>query len=195
MKVDYLMDIKREEGYFDETNEEEGGVGGDDVGGGGVVVKEEEVEEVVEEEVVGVKRKAEEETEPRKTKKVRKGNGYYWTAEEDDALLKGLGKHGLDLKRIKKEDDGNVLADRNLKALYKRLYTQYPEKYKELRAAAPWKPHPRRRNAWTSEDDAALKRGVEVHGSDWEKIMSNNELLKRRKSTVIKKRYNRLLRK
>ena len=35
VKVEYLMEIKREEGYFDESNEEEGGVGGDDVGGGG----------------------------------------------------------------------------------------------------------------------------------------------------------------
>ena len=48
VKIEYLMDIKREEGYFDDLNEEEGGVGRDDVGGSGVVVKE-EVEEVVEE--------------------------------------------------------------------------------------------------------------------------------------------------
>ena len=44
VKIEYMIDIKREEGYFDELNEEEGGVGGDDVGGGGVVVKEEVVE-------------------------------------------------------------------------------------------------------------------------------------------------------
>ena len=87
VKVEYLMDIKREEGYFDETNEEEGGVGGDDVGGGGVVVKEEEVDEVVEEVAVGVKRKAEEETEPKKKKRWN-GKGFVWTEEEDDALLR-----------------------------------------------------------------------------------------------------------
>ena len=44
VKLEYLMDFNREEGYFDDLNEDDGGVGGDDVGGGGVVVKEEVVE-------------------------------------------------------------------------------------------------------------------------------------------------------
>ncbi|GMI10517.1 hypothetical protein TrVE_jg12699 [Triparma verrucosa] len=160
VKVEYLMDIKREE-----------------------------VEEVVEEVVVGVKRKAEEETKPGKTKKKRVGKGKPWTEEEDDALLKVVGKYGLDFKRIK-DDNDKVLAHRTLADLQTRLYLKFPEKYEELRAVTPSSVY-----AWTSEEDAALKRGVEVHGSDWEKIMSNNEFLKRRKTTVIKKRYNRLLRK
>ena len=183
--IEYLMDIKREEGYFDDLNEEEGGVGGDDVGGGVVVVKEEEVEDVVKEVVVGVKRKAEEETKPRKTKKKWKGGGFDWTEEEDDALLKGFGKYGLDFKQIK-EKNSDVFADRTLGALRGRLHLKFPEKCKEVRAATPRKPHP---NTWTAEEKAALKRGVKKHGNDWEKIISDNDDLERRTPAAIERRY------
>ena len=171
VKVEYLMDIKREEGFFDESNEDGGVDGGDDVGGGEVVVKEEEAEEVVEEVVVGVKRKAEEETEPRETKRRRSGKSYVWTEEENDALLKGAGKYGLDWKRIK-EDNDKVLADRTPAALYDRLSRKYPENYAAARAATPRKPHP---NDWTSEEDAALKRAVKEHGRDWDKIRTSEQ--------------------
>ena len=121
VKIEILMDIKREEGYFDETNEEEGGVGGDDVGGGEVVVKEEEVEEVVEEAVVGVKRKAEEEeTEPEKTKKKRKGFGFVWT-EEEAAVKRGMKKYGRKWKKILSEIDD--LERRTPNALEQRYRT------------------------------------------------------------------------
>ncbi|GMH87510.1 hypothetical protein TrVE_jg11602 [Triparma verrucosa] len=166
VKVEYLMDIKREEGYFDESNEDGGGVGGDDVGGGEVVVKEEEVEEVVEEVDVGVNWKTEEETKPRKSKKKRRGSGCAWMEEEDDALLKGAGKYGRDFKRIKKEDDGNVFADRTPVALYKRLINQYPARYKEARAATPLKRH----NGWTAEEVETLKRGMKKYGRNWDEI-------------------------
>ena len=190
VKIEILMDIKREEGYFDEFNEEEGGVGGDDVGGGDVVVKEEELEEMVEEVVVGVKRKAEEETEPKKTKKRRNGYTNPWTKEEEDALLKGAGKYGTDWKRIKKEDDGKVLADRTPDALQLHLHRRFPEKYKELRAANPRKKTP----LWTKEEVKALKRGVKEHGKDWDKIISDNEVLKHRTPIALKIRYNKHLR-
>ena len=186
VKIEILMDIKREEGYFDETNEEEGGVGGDDIGGGGVVVKEEEVEEVVEEVVVGVKRKAEEETEPKKTKKKRNGNGYVWTEEEDDALLKGVGKYGLDFKQIK-DENGKVLADRNPAALRTRLHYKFPEKYEEARGVTPPK-----KTRWTAEEDAALKRGKKEHGRDWEKIISDNHVLNSRTPGALHNRFDRI---
>ena len=67
-----------------------------------------DVKEVAEA-IVGLKRKAEE-TEPKETKKRWNGTGYYWTAEDDDALLEGAHKYGLDFKRIKKEN-GEVFAD------------------------------------------------------------------------------------
>ena len=74
VKVEYLMDIKCEEGFFFELNVEEGGVGGYVVGVGEVFVMEVEVEEVVEEEVVvDVKRKVKEETKPRKKRQSRNG--------------------------------------------------------------------------------------------------------------------------
>ena len=183
-----LLSPKREEEYIDETNEDDGGVGGDDVGGGEVVVKEEEVkEEEVEEVVVGVKRKAEEETKPRKTKKKGSRNGHTnpWTKKEEDALLKGAGKYGMDWKRIKKEDDGKVLADRTPAALYIRLKRQYPEKLKEARAVTPSKVI-----RWTKEEDDALKRGVEVHGNDWEKIIFENDVLERRTPAALQVRYS-----
>jgi hypothetical protein len=84
----------------------------------------------------------EEETEPGKTKIKYGGKGYAWTEEEDDALLKGAGKYGMDFKRIKKEDDGKVLAYRNPSALRARLRIKYPAKYEELRAADPIKTVP-----------------------------------------------------
>ncbi|GMI05034.1 hypothetical protein TrVE_jg8197 [Triparma verrucosa] len=183
VKVEYLMDVKREEGYFDESNEEEGGVGGDDVGGGGVVVKEEEVEEEEEEVVVGTKRKAEEEAKPRKTKKKGAGKCFVWTEEDDDALQKGAGKYGLDFERIR-GDNGNILAERSLRAPYNRLYNNYPEKYRALRAA-----NPRKKSPWTVEEDAALKRGVEELGANWEKILSENAVLKRRTVDALRARY------
>ncbi|GMH78348.1 hypothetical protein TrST_g3544 [Triparma strigata] len=188
IKVHAYFGIKRvrEDGLFD-LNEDiivgEDGSSGD--GRGGVVVEQ----EVKEEEVVGVKRKAEEETKPKKTKKKRTGNGFTWTEEEDDALLKGVGKYGLDYELIK-EKNGKVLADRTPDCLRQRLYTKYPEKYEELWAATPWKPHS---NAWTSEEDDALKRGVEKHGKDWEKIKSKNELLRRRTLKALQQRYKRKL--
>ena len=182
VKIEYLMDIKREEGYFDDLNDDDGG---DDVGGGDVVVKEEEVEEVVEEVVVGVKRKAAEKTKPRKTKKKRIGRGFVWTEEEDEALLKGASKYGLDFKQIK-EDDGKVLADRNPENLYQRLYKQFPEKYKELRAGKGAGNH----FAWTAEQDAALKRGMKKYGNNWVKIISDNDVLKRRSAEALKYRYS-----
>ncbi|GMH86554.1 hypothetical protein TrST_g3755 [Triparma strigata] len=192
VKVEYLMDIKREEGYFDELNENGEEVGGDDVGGGGVVVKEEEVEEEVEEVAVGLKRKAEEETEPKEMKKKRVGNGYVWTEEEDDALLKGVGKYGLDWKRIR-EDNVKVLADRNPVALRQRLLRQYPEKNKELRAANPR--YYQHAMFWTSEEDAALKRGRMKHGTDWKNIQKSEKALGRRTPAALKERYSRNLRK
>ena len=169
-------------------NEEEGGVGGDDVGGGEGVVKEEEVEEVLEEEVdIGVKRKAEEETEPMKTKKKQKGRGFAWTEEEENALLKSVGKYGLDWKRIKKEDDGNVLADRNPAALRTRLHYKFPEKYEEARGVTPPK-----KTRWTAEEDAALKRGKKEHGRDWEKIISDNHVLNSRTPGALHNRFDRI---
>ncbi|GMH80825.1 hypothetical protein TrST_g10638 [Triparma strigata] len=195
VKIEYLMDIKREEGNFDELNEEGGGVGGDDVGGGGgVVVKEEEVEEVVEEEFVGVKRKAvEEETKPKKTKKKRGGKGKpAWTEEEDDELLKGAGKYGLDFKRIKKDNDGNVLADRTPDALRERFKRNNPEKFKELRAATPRKGTP----WWTAEEVEALKRGFKKYGIDWDEIhKSENKVLGRRTPVALEQRYHKHLNK
>ena len=131
----------------------------------------------------------EEETEPGKTKIKYGGKGYAWTEEEDDALLKGAGKYGMDFKRIKKEDDGKVLADRTPEALKQRLHNHFPAKYEELRAANPRKSN-NQYVPWTSEDDATLRRGVEVHGRDWEKIISDNDVLKRRSVIAIKKRYN-----
>ncbi|GMI11928.1 hypothetical protein TrVE_jg12541 [Triparma verrucosa] len=190
VKVEYLMVIKRKEGYFDETNEEEGRDGGDDVGGGEVVVKEEEVEEEVEEVVAGVKRKTEEETESRKTKKKWGGNGFFaWTEEEEDALLKGIGKYGTDWKRIKEEND-KVLGDRTVKALQNRLKYKYPEKFKELRAATP----PRKRypagDAWTAEEVEALKRGMKKYGQDWDEIRkSENKILGRRTPGALCTKY------
>ncbi|GMH84972.1 hypothetical protein TrVE_jg5107 [Triparma verrucosa] len=182
----------REDGLFDLNEDEDviiiiGEESGD--GGGGVVV-EEEVKEVAEEVVVDVKRKVEEETKPRATKKKR-GKGFTWTEEGDDALLKGVGKYGLDFKQIREEND-KVLADRTPQALRNRLKRQYPEKYKELRAATPRKRYTNG-TKWTSEDDVALKMGVEVHGTDWEKIKSKNDVLKRRTANAIKERYNKHL--
>ncbi|GMH74465.1 hypothetical protein TrST_g2267 [Triparma strigata] len=177
VKVEYLMVIKREEGYFDELSEDGDVDGGDDVGGGEVVVKEEEVKEVVEEKVVGVKRKVEEETEPRKKKRQWNGKGFTWTEEEEAALLKGVGKYGLDYERIRGDND-KVLADRNPTALYirlyNRLYTKFPEKYKELRAVTPRKSK-NQHVAWTAEQDAALKRGMKEHGRDWDKICTSEQ--------------------
>ncbi|GMH58130.1 hypothetical protein TrST_g4517 [Triparma strigata] len=162
--------------------------GGDDVGGGEVVVKEEEVEEVVEEVDVGVKRKAEEETEPGKTKKKWVGCGYVWTEEEDDALLKGAGKYGLDFKQIR-ENNGKVLGDRTPIALRNRLKRQYPEKFKELRAINPVRGTP-----WTTEEVEALKRGMKKYGKDWDEIhKSENKILGRRTLAALKKRYQKHL--
>ena len=139
----------------------------------------------MEEVVVGVKRKAEEETEPKKTKKKQKGRGHVWTEEEDDALLKGVGKYGLEFKRIK-EKNGKVLADRTPKALRGRLNRQYPKKYKEARKKTPW----------TAEEDAALKRGRKEHGADWDKILkSKNKVLGRRTVNALENRYHKHLKK
>mmetsp|Transcript_13034 Transcript_13034/g.23899 ORF Transcript_13034/g.23899 Transcript_13034/m.23899 type:complete len:354 (+) Transcript_13034:748-1809(+) len=149
-------------------------------------IQEEEVEEVVEEVVVGVFRKAEEETKPRKTKN-KNGRGFVWTEEEDKALLKGVDKYGLDWKRIKKEDDGKVFADRTPEALQTHLYDKYPAKYKAVRAVTP-----RKKTPWKAEEDAALKRGVEVHGNDWDKIQSDNDALKRRTLQALQNRYYKL---
>ena len=183
VKIEYLMDIKREEGYFDELNENGEEVGGDDVGGGGVVENEEEVEDVVKEVVVGVKRKAEEETKPRKTKKKRVGIGF-WTEEDEDSLLKGVGKYGLDFEQIR-GDNGKVFSDRSPKALQSHLYRHFPEKYEELSAANPRKPI-----KWTTEEDAAVKRGFKEHGTDWEKIQkSENKVLGRRTPKALRGRY------
>ena len=156
--------------------------GGEDVGGG-IVVRGEDVEEV-EKVVVGVKRKAEEETEPKKMKKKWGSRGYVWTEEEDDALLKGVGKYGLDWKRIKGDND-KVLGDRTTKALRERLYTKYPEKIKELRAINPVRGTP-----WTAEDVEALKRGFKKYGKDWDEIhKSENKVLGRRTKTALKSMY------
>ena len=155
-------------------------------------MKEEEVEEVVEEVDVGVKRKAEEETEQGKTKKKWTGNGFAWTEEEDDALLKGVGKYGLDWKRIK-EKNGKVLADRTPRALKERLNRQYPAKYEEGRAAIP-----RKHSVgpfWTAEEDDALKRGTKEHGTDWRKIHKSEKALGRRTLVALQNRYSRNLRK
>ena len=153
-------------------------------------MKEEEVEEVVEEVVVGVKRKVEEEeTKPRKTKKKRRGKsrrgkGFTWTAKEEDALLKGIVKYGMDFKRIR-EDNGKVLGGRSPGALQAHLYRYFPEKYEELRAATP-----RKYVAWTAEEDAALKRGRKEHGTDWDVILkSENKVLGRRTLRALEERH------
>eukprot|EP00519_Triparma_laevis_P015204 CAMPEP_0182492954 /NCGR_PEP_ID=MMETSP1321-20130603/2001_1 /TAXON_ID=91990 /ORGANISM="Bolidomonas sp., Strain RCC1657" /LENGTH=156 /DNA_ID=CAMNT_0024695597 /DNA_START=208 /DNA_END=675 /DNA_ORIENTATION=- len=127
--------------------------------------------------LVGIKNvKTAEETKPRKWKisKMKwQGNGWTdWTEEEDEALLKGVNKYGLDFERIRKEEDGKVLADRSPLALRNRLRRQYPEKYKELRAATAWKKAP-----WTAEEDTALKKGVEKYGIDWDEIHRSEKVL------------------
>ncbi|GMH80755.1 hypothetical protein TrST_g14363 [Triparma strigata] len=131
---------------------------------------------------------AEEETEPRKTKKKRNSIGFVWTEEENDALLKGVGKYGLDFERIR-DDNDKVLADRTPSALKQYLYRKYPAKLKEARAATPRK----QGILWTSEEDATLTRGMEVHGKDWEKIISENDVLKRRTPNALEIRYSRFL--
>ena len=196
--VDIVYDIYHiidNEGYFDDFAPKKEGVGGRHSvgGGGGIVVKEEEVEEVVVADVlVGVKRKAEEETESKKTKKKGAGKGYAFTEEENDALLEGAGKYGLDFKRIK-EDNDNVLGHRTLKALKKRFRYKFPEKYKELRAATG-DCTPRNYNVtWTAEEDAALKRGRKEHGANWAKIIkSENKVLGRRTLVALQRRYSRI---
>mmetsp|Transcript_13033 Transcript_13033/g.23895 ORF Transcript_13033/g.23895 Transcript_13033/m.23895 type:complete len:553 (+) Transcript_13033:601-2259(+) len=127
-----------------------------------------------------------EETEPRKTKKKWVGAGFAWTEEEDEALLKGVGKYGLDFERIKKEDDGNVLGDRTPETLRIRFRYKFPAKYKELMAVTPRK----QGLLWTSEEDAALKRGVKEHGTDWDKILkSENKVLGRRTLVALQRRW------
>ena len=187
-----LLSPKREEEYIDETNEDDGGVGGDDVGGGEEVLKEEEVkEEEVEEVVVGVKRKAEE--EPKNPNRKRVGIGYAWTEEEDKALLEGVDKYGVDYARIVKEDNGNVLGDRTPGSLQNRLFKKFPAKYK---AATPKKGKNQgnnQHNAWSAEEDAALKRLVDENGTDWTKIHNCAWLIKaleKRTKMALKNRYN-----
>ncbi|GMH92907.1 hypothetical protein TrST_g12096 [Triparma strigata] len=193
-----LLSPKREEEYIDRNEElPVTKVGINPLGD----LMEEEVEEVVEEVVVGVKRKAEEETEPRKTKnpnRKRVGIGFAWTEEEDDALLKGVAKYGVDYARIVKEDNGNVLGDRTPGSLQNRLFKKYPAKYK---AATPKKGKNQGNNqhlAWSAEEDAALKRLVEEHGTDWKKIHNCawlNMALEKRTKMALKNRYNHNLKK
>ncbi|GMH96187.1 hypothetical protein TrST_g13188 [Triparma strigata] len=117
-------------------------------------------------------------------------NGYVWTEEEEDALLKGVGKYGLDFERIR-GDNGKVLAYRNPSALKQHLYRKYPAKLKELRAVTPWKGN---HVAWTAEQDAALKRGIKEYGKDWDEIhKSENKVLGRRTLGTLQLRYYRHL--
>jgi len=47
---------------------------------------------------------------------------------------------------------------------------------------------------WTEEEDAAVKRGVKMHGRDWEKIYeTKNKILGRRNPDSIRIRYSRYL--
>ncbi|GMH88769.1 hypothetical protein TrST_g6206 [Triparma strigata] len=181
---------KREEGYI-HRNEERNSIGD---------LMEEDVDEdvdevVVEEVVVGVKRKAGEpwrkDTKPRKTKKKGKGHNQYnlWTAVEDDALQKGVGKYGLDFKQIR-EDNGKVLADKTPAALKQHLFKYFPEEYKAARAVTPRKRYP---NGWTAEEDDAMKRGMKKFGRDWDGILrSENKVLGRRTAVALWNRYAKI---
>ncbi|GMH82684.1 hypothetical protein TrST_g3578 [Triparma strigata] len=124
------------------------------------------------------------------------GKGFTWTEEEEDALLKGVDKYGRVWKRIK-EDNDKVLADRTPQALKERLRVKFPEKYKAARAATTHRHNTTRKKEkgilWTEEEEAALKTGVEVHGRGWEKIISKNELLRRRTPLALSRRYHKHL--
>ena len=139
--------------------------------------------------LIGIKHvKTEEETKPRATKKKR-GKGFTWTEEGDDALLKGVGKYGLDFERIKKKSD-KIKADPNAKALYNRLLIRFPEKYKELGAVTPGKIM-----KWTTEEDTALKKGVEKYGVDWDEIRRSEKVLNSRTVRALDSRYYNHLKK
>ena len=143
--------------------------------------------------LIGIKHvKTEEETKPRKskkTKKKRKGKVCFWTEEEDEELLKGVGKYGLDFERIKKKSD-KIKADPNAKALYNRLLIRFPEKYKELGAVTPGKIM-----KWTTEEDTALKKGVEKYGVDWDEIRRSEKVLNSRTVRALDSRYYNHLKK
>ena len=90
------------------------------------------------------------------------------------------------------EDDGKALGYRTPDALYHRLSTKFPEKFKELRAANPVSKF---HITWTAEEDDALKRGMKEHGADWKKIHKSEKALGRRTPAALQIKHFRNLRK
>ena len=104
--------------------------------------------------------------------------GDKWTAEEETALVAGVGEHGLDFDHIKVEA-GARLGDCSAGALRTQFERTHPDKFRELRELNP---SGGRGLSWTSEEDEALKRGMTKHGRYWEKIReTENEVLGHRK--------------
>ncbi|GMI00263.1 hypothetical protein TrLO_g11336 [Triparma laevis f. longispina] len=111
----------------------------------------------------------------------------FWTAEEDTALLEAVDEYGFDWGRIKKKY-GAFFRGRTAEAIYKHFLRAHPEKHEELMDANPNKFH----NPWTEEQDEAVKRGVEMHGKDWEKIYEAENILKRRNPNTIRQRHYKM---
>ncbi|GMH81953.1 hypothetical protein TrVE_jg7744 [Triparma verrucosa] len=116
---------------------------------------------------------------------VKRGNP--WTPEQDAALLKGVDDYGLDFDRIKDEHK-DLLESRKVSGFEKRLKNLAPDKLRELRAAAPVK----RGNPWTPEQDAALLKGVDDYGLDFDRIRENSTLLVSRSDSALENRFRKL---
>ncbi|GMH55315.1 hypothetical protein TrST_g4661 [Triparma strigata] len=126
--------------------------------------------------------------EPRKFKelvvlKLRKGA---WTPEEDAALVKGVNDYGLDFERIRAAN-GALLGSRKSNSLEQRFRRSEPKKYKELKSAVPKKPRP---TEWTAEQDAALAKGVDTYGINFDRIrLENSPLLSNRTTLALEERF------
>ncbi|GMH70131.1 hypothetical protein TL16_g08307 [Triparma laevis f. inornata] len=119
----------------------------------------------------------------------RKGRGYVWTTEEDAAMMKVVGEHGLDFEQIKADNEA-LFANRTASAMEIHLVKKNPDKLKALRAATTRKPRPQ---DWTAEQDMAMVEDVEKFGFDFERIKAENEeLLSNRNVNSIKTRYEKL---
>ncbi|GMH61951.1 hypothetical protein TrLO_g9144 [Triparma laevis f. longispina] len=122
-------------------------------------------------------------------KNSRSGSKYPWTDEEDEALVKGVDKHGLNFSRIRSEND-SLLSKRTTQALDNHYRRAHPKDFKNLRAATP-----KIYNNWTPEEDAALKRGIVHFDFDWQKIhQEENKILGRRTPVALASRYYSLIR-
>ena len=100
--------------------------------------------------------------------KIKRGRRFIYTLEHDAALRKGVKDYGLDFERIKDENK-DLFDSRTAKSLYNHFKCVEPDKFQELRAATP------RHNAYTPVQDAALKKGVDDYGLDFERIKDENK--------------------